>query len=778
MLHTPHWGSALRRPAPEVTARAPEWVLDDAPARHFKRSFRVHRGGKLVEERIVPFPSAPIYGINRKAGYTPEPPNLLTLRVIRRPGRRAVRRLFVFHNGLNEVDNLRFYYRLADWIFTEHAASGQDGAAACVVAPFGGHLMQAPFHGPFSQTPLSNYLSDSGELFRQFLRYMVQMRWLLSALMLPVEDWRVGWDLIDAPPEQLADALADEWRALADASETLLRTLAPKPSAQTPPARPPSRRALIGAEVGAKAVGTAVAVLRSALHRNDISEALATHVVGYSLGGFLAQSVFFAWPQLISSCTTICSGGAIRAVAPTAFADPEEWQAVLHSLRAELEDAMLHRRIVREPAAKTVAGMRTPQFGYFKRVFDQVFLQEDQGSYGQRLSEYSARMLFMSGGEDPIVRPQNVLDASPREGINMLSIANLTHFLAREPNDKRPEEAAQREFWLPEVGRLIARAAMRAEQLVAAEVATAGEARESTKATMPARPRGPALSSPEFDDALDWVLDATTDSDGWLIVARNTLPAALLEQEQFDAWGAALHHHDARIQAYAKRLRGRAQALHDRRDRVTLLVPDTLERSFVDAGALFDPQSDTPRGRIMERSARLELWRRFEQQWRGCMRELVPGRLVEELPGSQLRDEGLTAALSAWQQVDDCHLHVTHLPDVWIALDSTTGFFQGMSRMTAEQHLVAWITSLVRELRPGSTKLPRDGSRKGPGAALQRQLDAGGVRMVAVSDAEFNPRYRGRIVTARGPATQLLARSAAGMVRSMPRACAAAGSGV
>lgn len=805
-LHDADWGRDLRKREHDPVCG---WAAVDRPKRHYVRTIEVHkrtgpRRSRQVEEHIIPFPSAPIYGINRRRdyGYTlPERPNLHTVRLMRRPGEQPIKHLFILHNGLNEADNLRFYYRLADWIFSEYATNGEAGTAACMIVPFGGHLMHAPFHGPFSQTPLSRYLGDSGELFRQFLRYMVQMRWLLSAVAsIDEPSWRVGWNIIEeARLDPLLEDLHTEWKTLADASCTLLRDLGDAETRAELDERrvtakeiaereQPTRARLIGLEVTLDHVRAAVQVLRSVLQGGPRATRprLRTHVVGYSLGGFLAQSVFFAWPQHVSSCTTICSGGAISAISPTAFAHREEWQAVLHSLRAELEDAMLNGRLSRGPQERTVAGMPAPQFGYFKRVFDQVFLQEDQGSYRQRLSEYSARMLFMSGGEDPIVKPQEVLDASPSEGINMLSVANLTHFLAVEPRGDRPQERAQREFWLPEVGRLIARAAMRAEELADDELDTAEQALGTPRARARARaqsrgrrrrsrrgpkerPRTSELSSTDFDDALDWLLDIVSERRGWLIVSRNTLPAALLSSQRFSEWGKALHHHDARVQRYARALRNRSAALRKRQRRVILLVPDKLEQWFVEDSALFDPQSDTPHGRFMERRDRRTLWRGFEKPWGAHMRELNPGRLNESLEGSGLEDPDLIAALTRWQQVDGAHLHITHLPDVWISFDGSNYPATPTSQRLFEESFIAWVASLVGELKPGRTSPGPEVDEKSYAERLEADLREGRIRVVQVSDAEFNPRYRGRIETSRGSVTRLLAQCAAAMLRSRAR---------
>ena len=172
-----------------------------------------------------------------------------------------------------------------------------------------------------------------------------------------------------------------------------------------------------------------------------------------SLGGFVAQSVFMAWPFAVSSCTTICAGGSLRELAPTAFAHPEEWQTLLHSLRYELDAAMTDGRLAR--TATLLLALKCSSTVIFERVFYEIFEQEYRGSYQTRVSEYNRRLLFVVGGNDPIVRPRSVLDAAPPEGINLIEIAGLSHFL--EHKHAPSEERAQREYWLPEIAEVISR---------------------------------------------------------------------------------------------------------------------------------------------------------------------------------------------------------------------------------------------------------------------------------------------------------------------------------
>jgi hypothetical protein len=64
-------------------------------------------------------------------------------------------------------------------------------------------------------------------------------------------------------------------------------------------------------------------------------------------------------------------------------------------------------------------------------------------------------MLFIVGGNDPIVQPRNVLDSAPPGGINMLEIAGLGHFIGGKPDSR--DETRQRRYWMPEMGGVIDR---------------------------------------------------------------------------------------------------------------------------------------------------------------------------------------------------------------------------------------------------------------------------------------------------------------------------------
>lgn len=776
-LHAEAWGSGLPS----------RWTPKPKPALHFTRTVPVHlddEGATCVEESIVPFPSAPIYGINRKAEYGKSlagRPNMHSVRLLKRPDGPPINRLFILHNGLNEADSLKFYYQLSDWIFRQQEVLAEDEGAACLVAPFPGHLMHSSFHGPFSETPLARYLTDAGDLFRQFLKYMIGMGWLLSIVAdSDASKWMVGGDLLD--PEERPEKLIKESTSLYEMSMKRIANAAKVGRAEDNGETASTDLVDIGEMTSVDQVKAVETLLRTTLGRDsdDTPESLKVHVVGYSLGGFVAQSVFFAWPQVVSSCTTICSGGAISALSPTAFAQPEEWQSVLHALRPEMINSMLQGRLGDDERNEdgafrpvgTVAGMPLKSYGYFQRIFEQVFLQEDRGSYKERLSEYSLRMLFVSGGEDPIVPPANILDASPREGTTMLSVAGMTHFLNQDPKDDEDRrEAEQREFWLPEAGGLIARAAVQAEKVHMGERKEAARLKAKRK-----RPPGGQRSEPlellsngyMFETALDKVLEAVEEDGGWLLICRNALPAAFLPTEAFTTWGTGLHHHDLRIQRYTLGLRHRAAMLRKIKPRTTLILPEQIRHWFVNLSARFEPHSDAPGGRMTTKSDRTRIWRKFEKSWWPTVRLFEAGSICDPLEGSAVDAGGFSDALTEWIPTEHRYLEATHLPDVWIGIQPGSELVptRAGKRDGIHQDLVDGIADVLgdlvklRDAPPG--KKPQTPAMK----LLENELAHERIRIVQISAAEFNPRYRGRIDRGSSAATRLLARTAAGLVRS------------
>ncbi|HWC08337.1 MAG TPA: hypothetical protein VG458_04730, partial [Solirubrobacterales bacterium] len=352
-----------------------------------------------LEERLLRFPSAPIHGLHR---LSQEHVNMgpvesfHSCRLLSHPGRRGkVSRIFLMHNGLNETLKTGLYYKLASYLIE------QDPATVCLLRPFPGHLSRSPYPG-LSEMPLDHYLWDGLHLFRQFLRYMIETRWLLSAITrysyyhcvsgsgLLGQSRRVGQSRLD--PQLLATEMEAEWNALYAASVDSIDEQGDN-SPEMP--RVPRRGAF------KESILTLQGAMRLGLYPKQNGRSFRSraepelHVVGYSLGGFMAQSVFMSWAFMVSSCSTLLSGGALRELAPTAFADPEEWQTVLHSLRYELDDALMDWRFAEVSKQGLIAGMEPTLFRYLKRTFYEVFEQEYRGSFQTRLAAFRQRMLFV-----------------------------------------------------------------------------------------------------------------------------------------------------------------------------------------------------------------------------------------------------------------------------------------------------------------------------------------------------------------------------------------------
>ena len=547
-------------------------------------------GIEIAHESILRFPNAPVYGTHQPRSHTYEIkdrwPNYHTMRVLTRPALSisGVKHVFLLHNGLNETKDIGFHYRLASWILAEC----ED--AACIIRPLPGHLSRYPFQSPFTGLPLDDYLLDPALVFRQFLRYMLETQWLLSAIV-PRNDYRVatGCDLLlykAEPGRESSEALAEEIaiqanRALAASSEVGNH----------------NTETLKGSEVK-----RCVHALRGLLGWSPIDQGQEpnadevdppmVHAVGYSMGGFIAQSVFCTWPYAVASCSNLFAGGALRDLAPTAFAHPEEWQSVLHGLRSELDQARVDRRFDRSPiedegrsptVGTQMVGIERGTFEYFSHVFDDVFLQVNAGSYSTRLAEFSRRLLFILGGDDPIVRTRKVLDAAPPGGVTMHQIGDLSHFPSKRGSERAEKE--QREFWLPEAGKMIGRFAARAATLLQQTNSrgwldekgrrTVGDPPEG-EAVRPVRRTDGALPNLLFEHELDEVvsmLDGGKEAGGWLFISRNQIPTAFLEEGAYRAYGAAMHHAEDQIGHYMQSIGARADKLYKARERISMLIP-------------------------------------------------------------------------------------------------------------------------------------------------------------------------------------------------------------
>jgi hypothetical protein len=721
---------------------------------------------------------------------------------------RRIEHVYLLHNGLNETNDLLFHYRLAAWIVKKRPN------AVCILRPLPGHLTRFPFHGPYAATPLDGYLRDPADLFRQFVRYMLETQWLLSALV-PRARYHVaaGTALLAeasrtrregrANQTTLAKDIHAAWQAAFDSNARELdkkNTSRERNVEDTNAAAIPASDTSEATDEGGYSkepvtmpmIRTVITELRQLLNwkaaltttppgTNGEGQAKpeppCIHVVGYSMGGFVAQAVFFAWPFAVSSCTNMFAGGALRDLAPTAFADPEEWQAALHAMRYEL-DRSFREGYLTPYDGGLIAGIEEGDFGYFTRIFYEVFLQYYRGGYSSRVSEFSRRLLFVVGGDDPIVRTKNVLDAGPRQGVTLLQIADVSHFPGghlRGDSDSRTAESEQRMHWLPEVGRVIANFSERSEGLLARTLAECWNVYRSGPGKEPEPTATGGRQSPDQQGEQDpKVLDSTAfasemnhlverierrggdspQKPGWLLIARNEVPPVFLGLDAYLIHGQAVHHSEEEIARYIETLRDRSKRLIASRDRISLLIPKGSEKWFgerEERERFFSKSETASSARIPPNGLVKEMWELFEQQW-----------IAEEAVGVVATNEYAPEKLSPIGPVEADRLKVeklplTSLPDVWIAMSEEVckklrRVAEDDVRVKNENAVVEWAARLaknwsLKQAEEAEARAAGEPGRKPAPDEVENELrgwiDGGEVMAIAVSPAELNPRYRG-----------------------------------
>jgi pimeloyl-ACP methyl ester carboxylesterase len=768
-----------------------------------------------LKERVLRFPSAPIHGLHR---LSQEHVNMgpverfHTLRLLSHPtSTRKVSRIFLMHNGLNETQRMGLYYQLASYLIE------QDPGTVCLLRPFPGHLTRCASPG-LTETPLDHYLWDGLHLFRQFLRHMIETRWLLSTIA------RYSWyhcvsgsgllnqsDDLDTSrlrPGLLASAMRKEWVDLHGASKQAIKDRKERSPAM---GRPPTL----------KAFRQSIDSLQDALGLGRFPESDGKvfvpgsepelHAIGYSLGGFAAQSVFMSWPFLVSSCSTLLSGGAMRELAPTSFADPEEWQTVLHSLRYELDDALMDERFNQANKEGPVMGIDPNLFLFLKRTFYEVFQQEYRGSFQTRLVAFRQRMLFVVGGNDPIVRPQSVLDSSPPDGINMIAVGGLGHFLEGSPEGQVEKE--QRSFWMPEIGQTIGRLATEAAKKhradlhdtwldkddllpVTAEEVEEDEAEESVDAPVNQDveidegrlsvaerlkvQRDGTLSNLLFQRSLDDLLARAKPhkgpSEGFLFILKNEVPTFLLGERALHQHAAALYHEDVGIADYIKEVRARRRLMKKARERIWVVLPWNVETIMhkIDAGREHPSQSESSGEQMAVPHDAKDAWGDFVEtssKWTTHPHEqsvrIFPGPRRDNLGGDdpEHKLELLTAVARERLGIDDRKREITPaLPDCWVWLSNR--FFGSSEEDTLTIQLAR--RRLCEKVQPLVLKGKTDAEREKAEDEIAERLRRDDLRIITLSRARYNPRFRGRIIAEPRQAQDLLLQAALCIATSVP----------
>lgn len=803
-----------RWPPPSLVKdeKAWRWTPESFPDPY--RVIRVPKMGDSeageVLESVALFPSAPIFSLGRPPLYQQSLPrtNFHTLRVLRRWSDTVtpapVERIYLIHNGLNECDTFSTYYKLAHLLFSHEERRRPDGASrtVCIIRPLPGHLTRYPVKGEFADKPMDRYLTDSTELFRQYLRYMLETQWLLSILV-PYSDYalRVGLPLLSTSEDPelsrlnaavLANEMFNQWRNLYDASAETLREHGITSDSSGPYFGDtiPDKNSLLRSICSLRCAAGWEPTLRPDL---DNGPRPSIHAIGYSLGGFTAQSAFFTWPFAFSSCTMLNSGGALGDIQLSGFAYPEEWQRVLHATRYGIDSALSGGALNYRRSTKTIAGIKARYFEVFLRSFYEVFLQDFQHEYRARLAEYARRLLFVVGGNDPVVTPQSVLQRSPQSGINMIEVANLTHALHDDDRDWQ-------EFWLPDVvGRLIwefsCRAELRQREVLRESWMTADQCkmdedeapRQLEASVYGLGTRSPVrraaggdrtlidepLSSAEMHGELNEIIIKLWENKGWVMIARNHLPEEFLDSRFLDDIGVAMHHEESQVRMWENGRLTRRRVLVARCARVFLVIPNMLEREAGREPELF-PVYHTA-ARLTARSPRGFKQTLNEGLRNWCSREHGEYR-VFDANDSSLKQEALRQPMQALEDRirnrlglgAQIQIPVNTLPDSWVYVDNSVVKLsnEGAGSNVAWQTRPEFLGELIA--RAGDVAhLRRDQDfHTGKGRGFAQHIEQGDIRILKVSRGEFNARFRGVRVYRPREAARLLCHTALVIGRS------------
>ncbi|HKS24263.1 MAG TPA: hypothetical protein VJZ76_15795 [Thermoanaerobaculia bacterium] len=752
-----------------------------------------------LRETIVRFPSAPLFGLqNSTFQVTMQPFSQHTLRLLTSESagdRPRIDKLFLIFNGLNELDHLDFYYHLAALLIEKEK---DDSRVGCLICPFPAHLSRYPLIGKYAEKPLQRFITDPSNLFRQYLRFIVEMQWLISALV-PTSDYPVtcGVPLLaeDKKPnggrcdtEVLSGAIYKAWEAIYN---------------DTPG----------GKKIKEDDVRQSITVIReligwrcstTTLLQRDAKNPLdppQLHVIGYSLGGYLAQSVFFTWPFAIGSCTTLCSGGALRDLRPEKIIHEEEWRAITHGLQYEVESSILEGRIKADNQEKpqSVCGIPVSYFTSHFQTFNDIFLQDPHGSYRHRVSEFAPRLFFVVGGNDPIVPTRSVLDTSPPEGINMIQIANLTHWIGmpeRQNPDAQPVQSEWPKFWLPTIAGIIFSLSERSESVLRTtmlanlwndETTDSGRgpswllSKESIEKRFEAgvakqrakddRPGSEPLDSDRLQTAIIEFAERLHNG-GALLILRNQIPVTLMGPRVLHRRGTVPHFADKQIRTFWQRLQEQRQLMLQSSGRITVVVPARLNQWFKQQPSTLSAKHLS----VVREDPNLQqkIWEDFLNEWE--TKEGALYRFNAEYPFNVTSSADPLFRLENWIREDTGtpwnRWVLNCLPDTWISLSREVATDLHGRHGTREQFRENFINrmSLIYAGSHGKNRLS-DHDLKSAAAdkeQLEDWLDQEKLQIIRISAAQWSPRYLGERIWDRIAVMTLLTHSALALARSQP----------
>jgi hypothetical protein len=268
-----------------------------------------------------------------------------------------------------------------------------------------------------------------------------------------------------------------------------------------------------------------------------------------------------------------------------------------------------------------------------------------------------------------------------------------------------------------------------------------------------------------LDDLLARVQPAAPGDEGVLFMLRNDLPTLLLHDALIRERAAALYHDDVGIVHYCQGVVTRRQWVRDHIGQICIVLPWNARRIMNNADLLrgYPSQAESAGGQVLSRVDPALAWKACIKECRGLMqgdgKESV--RMFDGNPELAARDpripDGLRGAAERLAGRERL-ARVASLPDCWVWVSRSLLKLDAPADFTIEEAIAALCRVLPYYC---NEKRERRGERvKTPDEYLLDALHRDQIRIIEVSRARYNPRYRGRLIVNPKAARKLLVHTA------------------
>jgi hypothetical protein len=256
-----------------------------------------------------------------------------------------------------------------------------------------------------------------------------------------------------------------------------------------------------------------------------------------------------------------------------------------------------------------------------------------------------------------------------------------------------------------------------------------------------------------FERCLDDLLHRTISGDGgMLFILRNELPTVMLHDSAIRQAAAALYHDDFNIVRYCHGVQARREVIDDHIDRVCLVLPYNA-RSIIrhlDLYPGYPSQAESAGGGVKERPDPEAAWSFCEHRCKTLTGKSGGRHSVRSFNGNDRfsrreRDLARLATLAKEYTGREDFEHVPSMPDCWIWV--ARGLLAHTDKEIKTHDAIHALVPVAREVGENTRTM------------LQAIRDER-IRIVTVSRARFNPRFRGRLIVDGRAARKLLLHAA------------------